>query len=58
MLTLEMIYEDFRDCDTYARKISYLIELRKMNLSYDINYDALIANWRAVEKTEKKSTEE
>lgn len=41
----QFIFDAFDELDTVWDKIQFLKDLQKMNLPYDINYDALIAAW-------------
>jgi len=41
----QFIFDAFDELETVWDKIQFLKELQRMNLPYDINYDALIAAW-------------
>jgi hypothetical protein len=41
----EYIFESFKKLETSWDKIEFLKDLQRLNLSYDINYEALIAAW-------------
>lgn len=45
-MTLDYIYNEFKKLISREDKIVYLIELKEMNLPYDINWDRLIEVWR------------
>jgi hypothetical protein len=44
-MTKEYIFEAFKEIETSTAKVEFLIDLAKLNLPYDINYDNLIAAW-------------
>jgi len=46
-MDLAYIFESFRALETVWDKIEYLKDLQKLNLPYDINYEALIAAWES-----------
>ena len=41
----EYIFAEFKKLETVWDKIEFLKDLQKLNLPYDINYEALIAVW-------------
>ena len=41
----QYIFESFRAVESVWDKVQFLRDLQKMNLPYDINYEALIAAW-------------
>jgi len=41
----EYIFAEFKKLETVWDKIEFLKDLQKLNLPYDINYEALIASW-------------
>jgi hypothetical protein len=41
----QFIFDAFDELETVWDKIQFLKELQRMNLPYDINYEALIAAW-------------
>jgi hypothetical protein len=41
----QFLFDAFDELETVWDKIQFLKDLQKMNLPYDINYDALIAAW-------------
>lgn len=44
-MTLEHIFTTFKSLSTGSEKADYLRTIAKLNLHYDINYDALIKYW-------------
>ena len=44
-MDLTSIFRDFRALETVTEKVTFLKQLAKFNLPYDINYEALIAAW-------------
>jgi hypothetical protein len=46
-MTKEYIFESFKALETAEAKVEYLRGLQKLNLHYDINYDALIRAWES-----------
>lgn len=47
-MDLAYIYESFDNLETIHDKIEYLKDLKRLDLGYDINYDALIEAWLAL----------
>ena len=41
----QFIFDAFDELETVWDKIQFLEDLSRMNLPYDINYEALIAAW-------------
>ena len=46
-MTLDYIFETFKALDSAEAKVEYLVGLAKLNLPYDINYEALIKAWES-----------
>jgi hypothetical protein len=49
----QFIFDAFDELETVWHKIRFLKELQRMNLPYDINYEALIAAWEVRTPKEK-----
>ena len=49
----QFIFDAFDELETVWDKIQFLKELQRMNLPYDINYEALIAAWETRAPQEK-----
>lgn len=49
----EYIFSEFKKLDSVWDKIQYLKDLQKLNLPYDINYEALIAAWERIGDSQK-----
>jgi hypothetical protein len=45
LMDKEYIFAEFKKLETVWDKIEFLKDLQKLNLPYDINYEALIASW-------------
>ena len=43
----QFIFDAFDELESVFDKVQFLKDLQKMNLPYDINYEALIAAWSA-----------
>jgi hypothetical protein len=46
-MDLPYIFESFQKLETVFDKIQYLRDLQKLNLGFDINFEALIAAWES-----------
>jgi len=49
----QFIFDAFDELETVWDKVKFLKELQRMNLPYDINYEALIAAWEVRAPQEK-----
>jgi hypothetical protein len=43
----QFIFDAFDELESIHDKVEFLKDLQKLNLPYDINYDALIAVWES-----------
>jgi len=46
-MTKDYIFETFKALSSVEAKVEYLRGLAKLNLPYDINFDALILAWES-----------
>jgi hypothetical protein len=52
-MTLTSLFAEFKSLPSAEAKVEYLRSLAKLNLPYDINYEALVAAWEKRALTEQ-----
>ena len=46
-MTKAYLFESFKALDSVEAKVEFLRSIAKLNLPYDINFDALISAWES-----------